>query len=202
MSVHPLALLLMALAAAMGAGGMLLPICAALALHEAGHLIAARGLGVRVYAISLMPFGGAVQLANVYALSPARLFAVAFAGPLFSLLGALGTLALAAMPACAPFAIGFFRVNVTLMLFNLLPALPLDGGRMLYALLVRPLGPEHALTLGIGLGRVAASSLAIAAIWGFVAVHRLNISLLACAVFLLSSAGEEREALWEARVGQ
>ena len=194
--LHPALFLLIPLSAVLGLRRDLWPLLLSLSLHEAAHLAAARLLRVRVTELRLMPFGGAAQLGNLYALSPGTLFAIAAAGPAANLTLMLTASALIQwgwLPGET--ALRLIRVNLTLMLFNLLPALPLDGGRMLYALTCRKLGRSRAAGLGILLGRILALTLLAAAAQSVITTGRLNLSPLACAVFIAASASEERRAL-------
>ena len=193
---HPLALLMPVLALALGAGSEALALTIGLAAHEAAHLLAARALGVGVSQLRLMPFGGAISLENPYAIAPGKLLAVAAAGPAGSLLCLILSAALAHWRALSPgLSLALIQANLVLMLFNLVPALPLDGGRMLYALLCDRLGRAKAAELGILLGRITAAMLAGLALAMAILHRRVNLSLLFAAAFLLASAGDERQAL-------
>ena len=193
---HPLALLMPVLALALGAGSEVLALTIGLAAHEAAHLLAARALGVGVSQLRLMPFGGAISLENPYAIAPGKLLAVAAAGPAGSLLCLILSAALAHWRALSPgLSLALIQANLVLMLFNLVPALPLDGGRMLYALLCERLGRAKAAELGILLGRITAAMLAGLALAMAILHRRVNLSLLFAAAFLLASAGDERRAL-------
>ena len=105
-----------------------------LLLHELGHALQARRDGVEIEGINLWLFGGVAQFKGDFPSASAE-FRIAIAGPLVSLV--LGVLfVLVAVVAGLPNAVdgvvawlGF--ANLILLAFNLLPALPLDGGRML-----------------------------------------------------------------------
>ncbi|HXV32379.1 MAG TPA: site-2 protease family protein [Gaiellaceae bacterium] len=111
---------------------------ASLLLHELGHALQARRDGVEIEGITLWLFGGVAKFKSMFPSAGAE-FRIAIAGPLVSL--ALGALFLA-LPAVLPlpdhvdgvlFWLG--TINLMLLVFNLLPALPLDGGRVLRSLL-------------------------------------------------------------------
>jgi Zn-dependent protease len=113
-----------------------------LLLHELGHALRARREGIEIEGITLWLFGGVARFKGLFASAGAE-FRVAVAGPLVSLaVGLLFVLlALTHLPQAfgAVFAwLGY--INLTLLAFNLLPALPLDGGRVLRALLWRVKG--------------------------------------------------------------
>ncbi len=200
-TVHPLALMFPLLSAALGGAGEAAALGIALAVHEGAHLLAARCLNVGVTGLRLMPFGAAISMANPYALAPRRLFAVAAAGPLGSALALLTAAALSHWGLLSPApALAFMRVNGVLMLFNLLPALPLDGGRMLWALLSSRVGRARAVDAGIRAGQVVAALLAALAVWGWFARGRFNLSLVLAAVFLIASGPDERRALSDTRI--
>lgn len=197
--VDPLMLLFPLVAALLGEGlgaGMLF---GSLLIHEFAHAAAAHVLHVAMSEIRLTPFGGAARIENLYAVSAPRVFAVAAAGPAANLLALLACGAMRPLWPAAPLA-ELMRVNGMLMAFNLLPALPLDGGRMTYALLSAKLGRERALGACVWAGRGLAVLLAALAGWGWWARGRLNLSPLFAAVFVLSAAADERRALSESRV--
>ncbi len=199
--LHPLALVFPLAAALLGAGEAMAALAVSLAVHEAAHLAMARTLGVGIGEVRIMPIGGAIRLENPYVLSPGRLLAVAAAGPAGSLLALLVAAALAHWRALDPvFAVRLMETNLVLLGFNLLPALPLDGGRMLYALLSERLGRNRAVEVGILLGRIVAGLLSALALVPVFLGGRLNLTPLFAAAFILLSAEDERHALGDARL--
>jgi Zn-dependent protease/CBS domain-containing protein len=115
---------------------------ASIALHELGHSWVARREGIEVDSITLWLFGGVSQLKGRFA-SPGAEFRVAVAGPLVSIvLGVLFVLiALAGAPSSVDGVAAWLGyINLILAAFNLLPAAPLDGGRVLNAVLWRAKG--------------------------------------------------------------
>lgn len=202
-SLPLLAVLTPLLAQRLGLRGAMGPLFATLAAHELAHIAAARACGVDIAEIRLMPFGGSARIENPYGISPAQLALTAAAGPAMNLLMMLFFAALAQWNLLRiDLAATFVRANLVLMLFNLLPALPLDGGRILYALLSRPLGDARALRLGLWSGRALAAALLSAALYGGLRQGRWNLTLVFAAVFILASERDERDALNAARTAR
>jgi Zn-dependent protease/CBS domain-containing protein len=111
-------------------------------LHELGHSLVARREGIEVDSITLWLFGGVSQFKGRYA-SPGAEFRVAFTGPLVSIvLGVLFVLIALAHPPSSVDGVAAWLgyINLILAVFNLLPASPLDGGRVLHAALWRAKG--------------------------------------------------------------
>ncbi len=175
-----------------GLGGalLLLALFASVLLHELGHALVARRLRVEILGIDLNFFGGAAKLARMPE-SPRHEIAIAVAGPLVSFALALGAFALFKATGVRPVA-QLATLNLVLGLFNLLPALPMDGGRILRALLARKLGRLRATEIAVKVARIAAVGLAVL---GLVAG---NLFLVALAVMLWVMAGVELRAaqLW------
>jgi Zn-dependent protease len=110
---------------------------ASLLLHELGHAWQARREGIEIDAITLWLFGGVAQFKSRFPTAGAE-FRIAIAGPLVSLgLGVLFVLvALAGLPSAVDGVAAWLGyINLALLVFNLIPAFPLDGGRVLRALL-------------------------------------------------------------------
>jgi Zn-dependent protease len=128
-------------------------------LHELGHALMARRLGVRVASIDLHFFGGAARMADS-SRSPGDEIKIAAAGPAVSF--ALAGLGYAAATVTGwSDLVMFAGVNLVIGLFNLLPVFPSDGGRILRALLARRRGLLPATDLAIKVARVLCVVLAI-----------------------------------------
>jgi Zn-dependent protease len=143
-------------------------------LHELGHSWAARRYGIPVHDILLLPIGGVARLSHMPQ-EPRKELVVALAGPLVNLALMLMVapilvfqLAMQAM-AGAPFrlpsmaapgvlnvVVFLFVVNLSLFLFNMLPAFPMDGGRVLRAVLSLRLAHARATRIATLIGRVFA----------------------------------------------
>lgn len=159
-------------------------------LHELGHALVARRFKVPILGIDLHFFGGAAKMARMPE-SPREEILIAAAGPAVSFaLAALAAVVflLSGLEAAAYLA----AVNVMLGGFNLLPALPMDGGRIFRALLVRRLGRLRATSIAVKVARGLSVAL------GLLGLVQTNFFLVGLAVMLWMMAGQELRAaqLW------
>ncbi len=127
-------------------------------LHELGHALVARHYGVHVSGIELSFFGGAAKMVQMPR-SANHEIAIAAAGPAVSLMLAglglgLGALAPFSVPGKELLEIG--GINLVLAAFNLIPALPMDGGRILRAVLTRRMDFVRATDIAVDVARVVA----------------------------------------------
>ena len=128
-------------------------------LHELGHALVARKLGVHVSGIELGFFGGAAKMENMPRTADHEL-AIAAAGPAVSLMLGGAGLGLAAITHVWLFGmIGW--TNLVIAGFNLIPALPMDGGRILRALLSKRMSFIAATDIAVTISRVAAVAFAL-----------------------------------------
>ncbi len=156
--VHPLFLLILLLYTLAGQGIMIAACVLALALHEAGHYAAACHLRLPVSEIELTPFGGAMQIAGSDGATGRSGFLLAAAGPLVNAI-CLAASYFVLQRSAMPFMVWFALSNLSMLAANLLPILPLDGGRMVLALLSPRFGRPHVFRALLLLGRIAAAAL-------------------------------------------
>ena len=161
---------------------------ASVVLHELGHAVVARQLGVHVAGIELGFLGGAAKMENLPR-TPRHELMIAAAGPAVSLMlgGAFvgAGFALGALPL-ASYLVWVGVINLVIAGFNLIPALPMDGGRILRALLVRRYGFVRATDIAVTVSRVAAVGFAIFGLLGG------PLQLLVLAPFLWIMGTRER----------
>lgn len=191
LKLSPLSLPMMALAVWLGEGERLSVMMGSILLHELAHVAAAKALHVRVLEMELMPVGGAARLENLWRLRPGQAALVALAGPTCNLLlmaAAVG------MQRCGLIGLDWaaraVEQNAVILAFNLLPALPMDGGRVLCGLIGRRMTPSAAAKVGAGISCGVAAALLVLSVYGLNR-RRLNITLPMAAFFLMVSAGRE-----------
>ena len=168
---------------------------ACVVLHEGGHALCARLFGVAIDEIELAPFGGVVYLRGLEQLPVGKTVCVALAGPGVNLLLALACGCLAYLvPEKMEVCSRLLAINVALMLFNLLPAFPMDGGRVLCALLRTGAGLQRAQRIAAGCGMAVGLMLVTL---GVVALHytgKINLTLIIGGGYVLFAAGREMRA--------
>jgi len=137
---------------------------ASVVLHELGHALVARQLGVRVSGIELSFFGGAAKMVQLPKTATHELL-IAAAGPAVSLMLGGAGLGLASL-FHSPLLSWLGYTNLILAGFNLIPALPMDGGRILRALLTRKMDFVRATDVSVTVARVVAVAFGIVGLMG------------------------------------
>lgn len=194
LKVNPFFVILLGAALLWGRLGEALLLLAIVLWHEGCHMMAAALYKLPVSEIELMPFGGVSRFEVFLQLYPEREWVVAAAGPLGNLF--LAGLALGLQPrlSLTPYWLGLFtQANLGMALFNLLPALPLDGGRVLRSFWVRSRGFAQATRRAARLSQ-GVSLLLMA--WGVYNVFckRYNfILVLFTGVMLFAAARSEQQ---------
>lgn len=170
-------------------------------LHELGHSFAARYFGVPVERIVLLPIGGVAQLKHMPR-KPHQEFVIAIAGPLVNVVVGIVLLLLAPFlgfsinnPALllsgvpeltiATISGYLFYYNAALAIFNMIPAFPMDGGRVLRSFLAMWMDYGRSTRIATTIGRVLAVGL------GLYGLFNGGISLLLIALFVYNGAAQE-----------
>lgn len=164
--------------------------------HEFGHALVARRFGIRTPSITLLPIGGLAQLEKMPE-KPAQEIAVALAGPAVNIviwgvlmaLGARDTLNLSAdlEGTQASFLGRLAALNLFLALFNLIPAFPMDGGRVFRAALSLAMDRVKATQAAATAGQI------VAFLFGFWGLSGGNPILVLIAVFIFMAATAESQ---------
>ena len=161
-------------------------------LHELGHALMARSFGIATRDITLYPIGGIASLESTPP-SPRQEMAIAAAGPAVNL--ALATMAFAlgatvTSPLASYLLDSLVTINLGLALFNLLPALPMDGGRILRAYLSTRMDRVAATNKAASLARTVAWGLGIFGL----ATASFNLVLIGIFVWFAATA-EQGQAI-------
>ncbi len=184
-------------------------------LHELGHSVVAQNFKIKVNSIMLLPIGGVATMERMPD-EPWHEFLIAIAGPAVNFLLALILLPVTLLavgadirsagapdlwtylrtlqePGVTSLLTNLLSANILLALFNLLPAFPMDGGRILRALLALAMPYVKATRMAVMVGRIMAVLLAI---WG---VASFNVVLMLIAFFVYVGGGAELDAI-ESRI--
>jgi Zn-dependent protease len=181
---------------------LVLSMFACVVLHELGHALTARRFGIETADITLYPIGGVARLRRIPRAPGAELL-IALAGPAvnFAIAGVLLALRLTrvldifAPPWMGALLWDLLLMNLGLGVFNLLPAFPMDGGRVLRALLSGWVGRAQATTIAARIGQFLAVVLG-----GMLYLSSWNPIHLALAAFIFFAArAEEAQVLHEER---
>ncbi len=176
-------------------------------LHEFGHAFAAKGYGVRTREIIILPIGGLARLERIPAKPVQELF-VAIAGPLVNLViatvlggylwwsmrynvlaGSIVETQVSHLRTPENFAIMVCQSNILLAVFNMIPAFPMDGGRVLRALLATVLSRRKATQIAVYVGYILG---AVGILW---AAYNGSWLTVALAGFVMYSAFNEYAAV-------
>ncbi len=163
-------------------------------LHEFGHVFAARMYGIRTRDVTLLPIGGVASLERMPE-KPSQEIVVALAGPAVNLVIALALTAVIGVrfdlsemaqieQAQSSLLVQVASANVSLFVFNLVPAFPMDGGRVLRALLATRLGFTKATRIAALIGQ------GFAVVLGFIGLFGNPLLILVAAFIFLAAAGE------------
>jgi len=189
--INKLLVIFIAIAVVLGEGTKLTVVFLVVFVHELAHMLMARALNLRVSEIELLPFGGVARIESLFEVNPRNEVYIAVVGPLSNVLLVLGCMGLRKIGLIPHKDYDFFiQANLMLAGFNLLPAFPLDGGRILRAILSRELGIKRATRIttigGFALALFLAMTGAYAIYYGI-----FNPTLFVMAGFLAYSAVKE-----------
>ena len=173
-----------------------LSLFAGVLIHELAHSVVAVSKGLEVKSITLLILGGVSQIDEGDSPDPYVEMPMAIAGPLASLVIGIITGAIALLsyyfisqPAVAGimfYVFGYLSfLNILLFLFNLIPAFPMDGGRVLRAFLAKRMPIHQATSIAADIGR------GFAIVFGFIGLILFNPILIIIAVFVYLGAGQE-----------
>ncbi|WP_339105124.1 CBS domain-containing protein [Haloterrigena salinisoli] len=160
-------------------------------LHELGHSLTAQRYGFPIDSITLWLFGGIAALSEMPE-DWRQEFTIAIAGPIVSVLVGVGSYALfLAVPESfdgARFVLGYLAIlNVVLAVFNMVPAFPMDGGRVLRAFLARSRPYATATQQAASVGKL------LAVVMGLIGLLQFSIIFIGVAFFVYIAASSEAQ---------
>jgi Zn-dependent protease len=181
--------------AAAYSAGLITAMFGCVVLHELGHSLTARRFGIETREITLSPIGGVAALERIPR-RPREEFLITIAGPavnvviagvLYGLLSLVDprTITSPSMSVAYRFLSELMVINVVLAIFNMLPAFPMDGGRILRATLAVWLEYCTATKIAVRVGQVVAVGIGIAGIMGYFGIMAI---LIAVFVFMAGEA--------------
>jgi stage IV sporulation protein FB len=185
--LHPLFVLFLFLSVLTGYYLETLTLFAIVIIHEFGHIAAAKSFGWRIRHIRLLPFGGVAEVEEHGNVPAREELIVALSGPLQH----VWMILLAEGMKAAGFSDSgwwdyFIGANLTICFFNLLPILPLDGGKVLQILLGYGMSYRRSLLLSTYAGLVFGGAIVLVAAWR-IWVGDLQLNLLIVGLFLCAS---------------
>lgn len=167
-------------------------------LHELGHALAAKKFNIKTKDITILPIGGLARLDRIPE-KPSEELVVAIAGPLVNIVLAVITGLFITVPNLkeltvqleggvnqSNFFLNFFIVNIWLSIFNLIPAFPMDGGRVLRALLAMTFERHIATNIAARIGQILAVGFVILGFYS-------NPFLIFIGIFIILGAQAEAQ---------
>lgn len=190
MRIHGAACLLMAVWLFSGNGAKLAAYFLCLLWHEGAHSLCAIGMGYRVPEMEWTPFGAVARIEEWHHIPYNRQLLIALAGPLASLMGVLLCFGgLYILPAGLwIYLIETLKAHLYLLFFNMLPVLPLDGGRILCAFIFKRWRAADACAVLAKIGVWFGCGVVIAAAWLAIKWRVYNLSLAISGCYLAYSA--------------
>ena len=181
--------------AAMTAVLFVLAVFGCILLHELGHALAARRFGIPTRDITLLPIGGVARLARIPR-NPGQELVIALAGPIVNVVIAVAvTIGLQlnggfqhlmdADVLAGSFLEQLVRTNIVLVLFNMIPAFPMDGGRVMRAMLAFGMPYLQATQIAAGVGQF------LALVFGVLGLFAGQLTLVLLAAFVFFAARSE-----------
>ncbi len=195
--LHPLLMVLVVLAAWVGQLPFFLVSFGAVLYHELCHVLVAVLCGYAVTRIEVLPFGSVAQIQGLFEEQPQSEMLIALAGPSANLLMVMALTTLQHYTGLNfPYRDAFVAANLRLAVFNLLPLLPMDGGRILRSALARYVSLGKATRLAADLGILGGVAMTVAAAVGWPRETGRVVTILLGLTVLLTALRDRRGASW------
>jgi stage IV sporulation protein FB len=160
-------------------------------LHELAHTVVARLLGYQIHDIEIFPFGGVARIEELISINPKDEILIAAAGPTSNLFMAfVGYQVYYGLSIQRELMVFFVFSNIMIGIFNLIPILPLDGGRIIRAYLAYFIGFKKATKIIVRVSKLCSITIFLLGLY-MVRYNYLNIFLSGIAIFLYIAAQRE-----------
>ncbi|NLN47596.1 MAG: hypothetical protein GX154_00520, partial [Clostridiales bacterium] len=156
-------------------------------IHELGHGIVAKKLGIKIFEVQFFPFGAIAIMENITKYGGLEELLIAISGPLMSLF-----VALVFFYSKVPDNDLIFKYNFALFAFNLIPALPLDGGRIMRNIIVMRTSYKKATKILINSGKLLAIGLILFNIY-LIINNVITVAYMITAIFIFFGALKEEK---------
>ncbi len=167
-------------------------------IHEFGHIVTAKILGVKISHIEILPFGICGRLKEDFIKNPNQEIMIALSGPIVSFFIAFFIFICNKCISIPQEVYNYiFPLNLLLGVVNLIPAIPLDGGRVLRAYLTKKLGIVIALRISLFISLVVTGFIICLSVYGLL-TYSFNFSLILISSFLLGSLCVEQRTVSKA----
>lgn len=193
--ISPLTLLLIILFWVMGKGLEILILFIVITTHEFSHILAAWYYNIKLEKISITPIGAMVKISSTSFKNSIQEIVVYLAGPFSNIVMAvLGYILNSYFLWDTQIMSFFILLNISLLILNLLPVLPLDGGRVFRVLLLRTLGYNLTNKVFITFSRILSIFLIILGVFQF-GYNWYNLSLLFLGVFIYLNLYKQKDEI-------
>lgn len=190
--INVFSLLLFAAAILVGALESMAVAYAVVTLHEMAHFAAARRYNISVSGFVIMPFGVCLRLKELNIDNPVQEIAVCAAGPVCNFALILLTLLLCRNAEVLPHIVKLFLyANISIMLINILPIMPLDGGRILRAVLTHKYGFLKSVRITNIVSQINIALIGLLGVYILYITH-FNVSVMMICAFLLFNMSAEK----------
>lgn len=186
LKIHPLFLAVVAIAVFLGYAGVVMALMLAVAVHEFAHMLTARAVGLGVECLYVLPFGCAAEISGYGSAENSKEIITAAAGPAANIFLA-SVLALLPQEMLDDMMMLFIWANLTIAAVNMLPVLPLDGGRILMAAMKNYVREGTVWRVLNGAGAAVGLFMAALGIY-MIADGTMNLTLFIMGVFLFGYA--------------
>ena len=162
----------------------------ALISHEGAHMLVAKWLGCQTASMELTPFGAVAKIEDLEGQRYLHQVLIALAGPFSSFCGFLSSVLCLRLIAVAwyPLGLAMTKAHLFLLILNLLPVLPLDGGRVLFAALASSFGAERTARWLSNAGIWMGVAMTVFGLWAALQLHIYNLTIVLTGCYLAYAA--------------